>query len=189
DGDGSQIATVESTPNPPAPEHEVDAPGRDVATAPEPVGVSSTASRFAVEHAPAATTPGAPEIAGGAVVPPAAAPQPPQQEPAAAKHPAMDESAAPANAATPPPLGARELRIVAAEQTWLSLAVDDEPKRSILLQPGETRSWTARRAFTLTVGNAGGITVSLDGRELPPLGRSGQVVRNLRLPQDATTPG
>lgn len=110
--------------------------------------------------------------------------------------PAPAPNAVPANAASnataaaqPDGNGAgRELRIVAAEQTWLSLAIDDEPKRNILLQPGEARSWTAARGFTLTVGNAGGITVSLDGRELPPLGRSGQVVRNLRLPQGEAPP-
>ncbi len=83
----------------------------------------------------------------------------------------------------------RELKIVAAEETWLSLAIDDEPKHEVLLRPGEARTWNAARSFTLTVGNAGGITVALDGRELPPLGRSGQVLRNLRLPEGETSPG
>ncbi|MBI3768001.1 MAG: DUF4115 domain-containing protein [Deltaproteobacteria bacterium] len=108
-----------------------------------------------------------------------------------AANPAVAPEATPAGVAPPPApaVGARELRIVAAEETWLSLGVDDQPKRDIILQPGETRSWSAARAFTLTVGNAGGITLSLDGRELPPLGRSGQVVRNLRLPDGATSPG
>lgn len=124
---------------------------------------------------------------------------PPAAEPAAAISPEATAPAAalappgpvtsPAPAAPPVEGGtARELRIVAAQETWLSLGIDDEPKRNILLQPGEARSWTATRAFTLTVGNAGGITVSLDGRELPPLGRPGQVVRNLRLPQGETPP-
>jgi cytoskeletal protein RodZ len=83
---------------------------------------------------------------------------------------------------------ARELRIVATEETWLALAVDDEPVKSVLLQPGESRTWTARAMFTLTLGNAGGVTVVLDGRTLPSLGKSGQVVRNLRLPQGTPSP-
>lgn len=78
--------------------------------------------------------------------------------------------------------GTHELRMVAAEETWLEIAVDDEPKTSHLLEPGESRSWNARAAFTLTLGNAGGVTIALDGRELPKPGRSGEVVRNLRLP-------
>ena len=83
---------------------------------------------------------------------------------------------------TAPAAGTHQLRILAAEETWLSLGIDDEPKHNILLQPGETRSWTAARTFTLTIGNAGGITVTIDGRELASLGRPGWVVRELQLP-------
>lgn len=83
---------------------------------------------------------------------------------------------------------ARELRITAAEETWLAIGVDDESEKSLILKPGDSRTWTARDGFTLTIGNAGGITVSLDGRELPKLGNSGQVRRNLRLPSDAPPP-
>ena len=39
----------------------------------------------------------------------------------------------------------------------------------------------AATSFTLRVGNAGGVTLLLDDLQLPPLGRSGQVV-TLRLP-------
>ncbi len=83
---------------------------------------------------------------------------------------------------TAPAAGTHQLRILAAEEPWLSLGIDDEPKHNILLQPGETRSWTAARTFTLTIGNAGGITVTIDGRELASLGRPGWVVRELQLP-------
>jgi len=100
----------------------------------------------------------------------------------------LDQGAAQGPPPAPQPASARELRITAAEQTWLSLGIDDEPKKNILLQPGETRTWTANGAFVLTLGNAGGVTVVLDGRELPPLGKSGQVVRNLRLPEGAPRP-
>jgi len=218
-GDGARLAAVEPTAQPPAPERGAAAAGQQdvVAPASQPEAVSSPASPFAAERAPADGTAERAQTANAAAMV-AAAPQqatapqalgaaPPPAEAAAGKRgaveqpattePTIQEAAASSPAPNPtaadmrsaPALGARELRIVAAEQTWLSLAVDDEPKRSILLQPGETRSWTATRAFTLTIGNAGGITVSLDGRELPPLGRSGQVVRNLRLPQGETTPG
>jgi len=114
-------------------------------------------------------------------------------QPPAGDHPApADAAAAPAVAsadqgggdAKPPADGSHELRVSAAQETWFSLGIDDEPKRNIILQPGETRSWTAARAFTLTIGNAGGITVAIDGRELPPLGPAGKVVRNLRLPAE-----
>jgi cytoskeletal protein RodZ len=77
--------------------------------------------------------------------------------------------------------GAHELRITAKEETWLSLALNDLPAKQYMLRPEETRTWHAD-VFSLTVGNAGGITIAVDGRELPPIGRPGQVVRRLRLP-------
>ena len=55
--------------------------------------------------------------------------------------------------------GAHELKIAAIEEAWLSLAVDDQPTKQYLLRAGETRSWSAD-VFSLTVGNAGGVTAS-----------------------------
>jgi cytoskeleton protein RodZ len=128
-----------------------------------PAGVAEHAPQAVAEHAPAAAEAAPAPLVASADQPAAAAPVAPVPAPADGSH---------------------ELRVSAAQETWFSLGIDDEPKRNIILQPGETRSWTAARAFTLTVGNAGGITVSIDGRELPPLGRVGQVVRNLRLPPE-----
>jgi hypothetical protein len=53
-----------------------------------------------------------------------------------------------------------------------------------LMNPGETREWLSNQRFVVTIGNAGGITLELNGRELPPLGPSGQLVRQLVLPAD-----
>lgn len=135
-----------------------------------------------------------PEAAADAVATPTASAA--AVEVAAVSSPAVDAApvaplATAANVAAdePPRTAGRELRITAAQETWLSLGIDDETKHNIILQPGETRSWTASRGFILTIGNAGGITVTIDGRELPPLGRPGQVVRDLRLPAGETSPG
>ena len=82
--------------------------------------------------------------------------------------------------------GAHELKITAKEEAWLALALNDQPAKQYLLKPDESRTWQAA-TFSLTVGNAGGITIAVDGRDLPPVGRPGQVVRNLRLPAAAPT--
>lgn len=82
--------------------------------------------------------------------------------------------------------GAHELRITAKEETWLSLAQNDLPAKQYMLRPEETRTWQAD-VFSLTIGNAGGITLAVDGQELPPVGKPGQVVRKLRLPGNVPT--
>ena len=45
----------------------------------------------------------------------------------------------------------------------------------------------AREGFRLTLGNAGGVRVTVDGQALEPLGSSGQVVRDLRVPPPRLT--
>jgi cytoskeleton protein RodZ len=70
----------------------------------------------------------------------------------------------------------------AQESTWLSVRADQKDPREVLLQPGQTARFEAQTSFHVVVGNAGGVTLSLDGTPLPPLGRSGEVVRDLVLP-------
>jgi len=77
--------------------------------------------------------------------------------------------------------GARELHIVATETVWLEVGRDDGPGQEYWLEPGDTRTLRAHDSFSLKVGNAGGVALAFDGRPLPSLGASGQVVR-VRLP-------
>jgi cytoskeleton protein RodZ len=70
----------------------------------------------------------------------------------------------------------------AEESTWLSVRADQKDPREVLLQPGQTARFEAQTGFRVVVGNAGGVTLSLDGTPLPPLGRSGEVIRDLVLP-------
>jgi hypothetical protein len=52
----------------------------------------------------------------------------------------------------------------------------------VLLNPDEGARFSADDRFVMTVGNAGGITLWLNGSPLPPLGKSGEVIRDLVLP-------
>jgi cytoskeleton protein RodZ len=140
--------------------------------------VAAEASLVRHEPGPATAPVAAPESATVPAVPIA-------MPIAAAERAASDESAPTVAAAEPG--GQRELRIVATELVWLSLGLDDDPEREFMLQPGDSRTWLATVGFKLKLGNAGGVTVALDGRELPPLGASGQVVR-VRLPETAPLP-
>ncbi len=80
------------------------------------------------------------------------------------------------------PSGSHQLRVHAVEETWLRVVIDGEETKDVLLSPNQQMEWEARSHFMLTVGNAGGIEMALDGNPLPPLGQSGEVVRRLRLP-------
>jgi cytoskeletal protein RodZ len=70
----------------------------------------------------------------------------------------------------------------AQETTWMSVRADNKDPREVLLQAGQMARFEAQTGFRVVVGNAGGVTLSLDGTPLPPLGRSGEVIRNLVLP-------
>ncbi len=91
----------------------------------------------------------------------------------------------PATAAKSPPLAdasGHVLIVRAQELTWLSVRADRKDPREVLLQVGHTARFEAETVFHIIVGNAGGVTLLLDGTPLPPLGRSGEVIRDLVLP-------
>jgi len=68
------------------------------------------------------------------------------------------------------------LSIEAREPSWVQVIIDGLETREALLQPGESVRWKAKEAFLLTLGNAGGVAVSLDGETLQAFGPSGEVV-------------
>ena len=80
------------------------------------------------------------------------------------------------------------LQVQASDITWLTVTIDGREVRDVLLQPGDTVQWRAREGYLITVGNAGGIHLTLDGQPLPPLGRPGQVLRNVPLPASGEPP-
>jgi len=73
-----------------------------------------------------------------------------------------------------------KVRIVADEDCYLTVSADGERVISgEVLHAGEVREFSiADRLLFETIGNAGGIRVSVDGVDLPPFGRRGQVVKN-----------
>ncbi len=85
----------------------------------------------------------------------------------------------------PAPQTESPLRLVvrATELTWVRVETDEGETIQELLPVSAVREWSAQSRFVLTVGNAGGIKLELNGKPLPPLGRSGEVVRGLVLPE------
>jgi cytoskeletal protein RodZ len=66
--------------------------------------------------------------------------------------------------------------------SWMKLSASGETLFVGLIRRGQVRKFEARGGFQLSLGNAGGVRVTVDGRALDPLGGAGQVVRDLRLP-------
>jgi len=78
----------------------------------------------------------------------------------------------------------QHLVVRAIEPTWLRVQVDDAQVAEELLQTGAVREWNATKRFTLTVGNAGGVEIDLNGQRLPSLGAKGAVIQRLVLPPE-----
>jgi cytoskeleton protein RodZ len=99
-----------------------------------------------------------------------------QEEPAAAA--SQEPAAAAPNDAAP----LVTLLLEFDGDSWVKLASSGETLFVGLIRRGEVRKFEARGGFQLSLGNAGAVRVTVDGRALEPLGRAGEVVRDLRLP-------
>lgn len=107
---------------------------------------------------------------------------------ASAPKPVSTVSSAPAA----PAVGQEEpsrSRLVArtTEPTWVRVQMDDGSVEQELLPAGATREWVSDTRFILTVGNAGGISLELNGQPMPPLGAKGVVIQNLVIPPETKT--
>ena len=79
------------------------------------------------------------------------------------------------------------LELIANEETWILVTIDEKEAKERLLKPGTRTKWTAKSGFSLRIGNAGGIKLIFDGKEIGPLGEKGKVV-SLRLPSVEISP-
>ena len=73
-----------------------------------------------------------------------------------------------------------ELRVVASEACWINMEMEDG-SRDLYLQPGEETTIPFRGTGSVLLGNAGGVTLYLDGEELAVQAESGEV-REIELP-------
>ncbi len=104
-------------------------------------------------------------------------------DPSAPARPALPDPGVPSDGQE----AAYTLRAQAQEMTWMLVTIDGRETRDVLLRAGETWEWRAKESFVVTVGNAGGVALLLNGTSLPPLGEPGQVIRDLRLPAEETS--
>lgn len=67
------------------------------------------------------------------------------------------------------------LKIRAKEKTWITLMIDGKQEPDITLRANQEQQWQAKDRFVLWTGNAGGIEVFFNGMLQPPLGKQGEV--------------
>ena len=102
-------------------------------------------------------------------------------------HSVPSPAAEPAPPPSPPAPVEHVLVMRADEATWVRVTPQGGPTREDLLPPGSVREWRSPGFFTITLGNAGGVRLELDGHPLPALGRSGEVVRDVVLPRGSSS--
>lgn len=73
------------------------------------------------------------------------------------------------------------LKMQVLKRTWVKVFVDDQRPEERIFLPGEEKAWHAEKGFEMRIGNAGGISLELNGQAVQNLGREGQVIR-LNLP-------
>ncbi len=62
-------------------------------------------------------------------------------------------------------------------QTWIKVTTDGTVAFADILQPGTERRFSAERSINVTIGNAAGATLKINGRDLGQLGTEGQSSR------------
>ena len=118
-------------------------------------------------------------------LPPPTPVAPPAESPAPALPPPSAPATAPAAPVSDAPKPAdRVLVMRATDTTWVRVQPDGGPVTEETLTPGAVREWRSAGRFRVTLGNAGGVELELDGRALPALGSAGQVVKDATIPRE-----
>jgi hypothetical protein len=106
--------------------------------------------------------------------------------------PGVDAAATPAKPGAPPsaPAAVRtagtasagerksplSIQLATRETSWIRITADGKIAAERMFQPGETHQVRAWREITVRAGDAGAVTVAVDGRPPVALGREGEVV-------------
>jgi len=76
----------------------------------------------------------------------------------------------------PAPAGGLEVFVHVTDRSWLEVYTDGQDAFVGLLEPGDDRAWQAQTRIQMTIGNAGGLEVTVNGERLGLLGERDEVV-------------
>lgn len=176
-------------PEPVKPEAAKPAPAPvSAAPAPAPVKTEAPKPQPPKVEPPQAAAPAEPAAPAATSAP---APAKPVAVPAAPPRPVVDENPD-APPATPEALnrqarvygeenaGAR-IELVATADAWVQVTENGSLVLTRLMHAGDRFLVPNRAGLTLMTGNAGGLSILVDGQKAPSLGGQGQVVRDVQL--------
>lgn len=123
------------------------------------------------------TPPSSPAVAAPAVTPSAPAQSTAQSTPTTLQTPASPPNL--------PSTSALAVNVKVTDSTWMKVTTDGTVALSEVLEPGTNRRFSAERSIDVIIGNAGGASMQINGRDLGQLGTSGRV-REFRItPENA----
>jgi cytoskeletal protein RodZ len=106
---------------------------------------------------------------------------PPQASSVPAPEEVKTPAVMPATGETKPPVivpgkTRHKLVISANELSWVQVIVDGSNPKESLMKPGESLTFEADKTMSVVIGNAGGVSMKFDGKELPT-GKHAEVLR------------
>ncbi|HYU46318.1 MAG TPA: RodZ domain-containing protein [Terriglobales bacterium] len=153
-------AATQASPPPPASQQSAQDHAAPIATPPGAAVPSSSAKN------PLTPAPVSPTVSPAPQGPPASKP---------AKTPATAAPKTPSETTTPPAPGEFVVLIQAREDSWTTITADGQTVYSGILSAGDQRAIRGRKEVIVKAGNAGGIDLRFNGKELDRQGDSGQV--------------
>ncbi len=76
------------------------------------------------------------------------------------------------------------LAIRAQEDSFITLKVDGKIVYQRMMYKGKAETWSAKTKIELSVGNAGGLSLEVNGKPILPLGKKGQQIKNILITSD-----
>ena len=81
-----------------------------------------------------------------------------------------------------------DMQVRITQRSWVRVMVDGEVVDESTLEPGTVKDYQAEQAISIRTGNGGGVSLTLNGEDLGPMGNVGQVIeRTWVVDQDGVT--
>ena len=87
----------------------------------------------------------------------------------------VSDSTAPESDKAIPSRDSLTLHATTLDSAWVQITIDNQPPQEYLFRPNRKMSWRAKDQFRITLGNAGGVDLTLNQTHLGTLGKPGTV--------------